>query len=278
MSANLSNATIQTLLPLKSAPLVQCITNAVTIETMANALLYVGAKPIMADYPPEFEEVFQVTDSLVLNLGHLSPNRPEALISASAMAKAKQVQTVVDLVGVAATQLRFEVAQQLANDEPAVIKGNVSELRAFSGLANHGRGVDGNPLDQSTAALAELTAALKSLGAKHPHTTYLATGPTDVIVQDQTAIWLSNGVPEMDCFTGSGDILGAIIAALLGDQQAALPATVASVSYLNRCGETAKAQLKAPVGLADFRQQTLNQLSLLMQDNQWAQAIKEAVH
>jgi len=33
--------------PLKQASLVHCITNNVTIETMANALLYVNAQPIL---------------------------------------------------------------------------------------------------------------------------------------------------------------------------------------------------------------------------------------
>lgn len=43
-------------LPLTSSPLVQCITNEITVESMANALLYIDAKPVMADAVQEFPE------------------------------------------------------------------------------------------------------------------------------------------------------------------------------------------------------------------------------
>lgn len=39
----------ETIFPLTTAPLIQCITNEITCESMANALLYIDAKPIMAD-------------------------------------------------------------------------------------------------------------------------------------------------------------------------------------------------------------------------------------
>lgn len=39
--------------PLQGSALVDCLTNNVTIETMANSLLYVGAKPIMAAHTDE---------------------------------------------------------------------------------------------------------------------------------------------------------------------------------------------------------------------------------
>ena len=55
---------------------------------------------------------------------------------------------MVDLVGVSATQLRYELGHQLLANHPNVVKGNISEMRRFSGLKSTGRGVDGSQLDQ----------------------------------------------------------------------------------------------------------------------------------
>lgn len=251
--------------PLKRAPLVHCITNEVTCETVANALLYVGAKPIMASDPREFAELFQQTDSLLLNIGHLSGKREASLVAASKLANNVQKPTVVDLVGYGVSCVRNQLARLLAAENPTVIKGNISELRNFCGLPSHARGVDGSELDQSEEAMTELSEAMKKLAVAYPKTTFLATGVQDMIV-NQKYLWrLSNGVPALDRFTGTGDIVGALIAALLGSGVETADAVVSAVSYFNLCGE----QVEEECGLTVFRQATLNQLSLLMETNWW---------
>ena len=97
----------------------------------------------------------------------------------------------------------------------------------------------------------------------------LATGPIDLVADDTGVLQLSNGVPQLDRFTGSGDLLGALIAALMGSGLAPLASVVAAVSYLNIAGERAQASR----GLDVFRSEVLNQLSLLMEENWW-QAIR----
>ena len=47
-------------------------------ESMANALLYIDAKPIMADDPREFPQLFQQTSALVLNLAIYHKNESRA--------------------------------------------------------------------------------------------------------------------------------------------------------------------------------------------------------
>ena len=251
--------------PLENAPLVHCITNEVTCETLANALLYVGAKPIMASDTREFKELFQQTDSLLLNLGHLSEERQKSLLAASKLAKKLQKPTVIDLVGYGVSQVRDQVGRWLVAERPTVVKGNISELRNFCGLPSYARGVDGSVLDQSETDIEELSEAMQKLTATYPNTIFLATGSQDIIV-DQKRIWcLKNGVPALDRFTGTGDIVGALIAALLGSGVSAADAAVMAVSYFNLCGE----QAGDLIGLAAFRQETLNQLSILMEKNWW---------
>ena len=85
---------------------------------------------------------------------------------------------------------------------------------------SHGRGVDGSPLDQSEEAIEELIQALRQQTQKFPQTVFLATGIQDVLVSQEQVIVLQNGVPELDCFTGTGDLVGALVAALLGEGNA----------------------------------------------------------
>ncbi|WP_424321013.1 hydroxyethylthiazole kinase [Lacticaseibacillus chiayiensis] len=267
----------KTTFPLKSSPLVDCITNAVTIESMANALLYINAKPIMADVPEEFPELFTQIDALLLNLGHISAERKESLLAAGSYAAEAHKPSVVDLVGVSATQLRYDISQQLLQNHPNVIKGNISEVRRFAGLKSTGRGVDGSQLDQSADALSELTAALQSLTQQYPNTTFLATGETDLVVSAKGQWQLKNGVPQLDRFTGTGDIVGALIAALLGLGLTNDEAVVVAVSYFNCCAEVAAAQ-NPEGGIASFRTKTLNQVSLLADKTDWVEMVKgEAV-
>ena len=46
-------------------PLVHCITNTVTINDCANALLAIGARPVMAEHPDEAAEFTAAADTLV---------------------------------------------------------------------------------------------------------------------------------------------------------------------------------------------------------------------
>lgn len=259
-------------LPLTSSPLVQCITNEITVESMANALLYIDAKPVMADAVQEFPEFFAQNNALLLNLGHISPEREKSLLAAGSFAAETHTPTVVDLVGVSATQLRYELGHQLLANHPNVVKGNISEMRRFSGLKSTGRGVDGSQLDQSPAAFSELAEALKQLTRRFPATTFLATGQTDLVISAHGQWRLENGVLQLDRFTGTGDIVGALIAALLGVGLTNDAAVVIAVSYFNCCGEVAAAENTG--GLASFRERTLDQLSLLATHQDWIQKVK----
>ncbi|GMA48255.1 hypothetical protein GCM10025854_25050 [Tetragenococcus muriaticus] len=86
---------------------------------------------------------------------------------------------------------------------------------------------------------------------------------------------MENGVEKLQQFTGSGDLLGALIAALLGEGFDNLSAAIFALSYLNICGEHANKKLTSSNGLADFRHETLNQLSLLSVTNDnWFNQVK----
>ena len=274
--SNISQINVQPAFPLSKTPLVHCITNDISLEKVANALLYVGAKPLMADYPAEFADIFQQTDALLLNLGHLSKTQVMSLKQASQWAYKTDKATVLDVVGITATSLRNNLAHELLEKTASisVVKGNISEMRTFCGLHSHGRGVDNSNLDQEKGSLTELKTSLRKVTQEYPQTVFLATGQRDLVVSYDKAFVLENGVFDLDSFTGSGDIVGALIAALLGTQTSPLQAVLNAVSYFNLCGEQAAQKSAVTTGIATFRHLTLDQLSLLSQDHNWTKQIK----
>ena len=67
------------------APLIHCITNPISINQCANAILAVGARPIMAEHPKEVREITDSARALMLNLGNITDARMTSMeISARA--------------------------------------------------------------------------------------------------------------------------------------------------------------------------------------------------
>jgi hydroxyethylthiazole kinase len=98
------------------APLVHNITNYVVMNNTANALLAVGASPVMAHASEEVEEMVALAQALVINIGTLSPAWVDAMVKAGRAAKRKQIPIVLDPVGSGATKLRtFAGARQPAD-------------------------------------------------------------------------------------------------------------------------------------------------------------------
>lgn len=59
--------------------LIHCLTNAISINDMANAVLSVNQSPFMADNPREVEDVTKNCDSLLINLGNITDYRIESI-------------------------------------------------------------------------------------------------------------------------------------------------------------------------------------------------------
>ena len=53
-------------------PLTHCITNYVTVNDCANAILAIGATPIMAEDLRELESIVNISSGLVINIGTIN--------------------------------------------------------------------------------------------------------------------------------------------------------------------------------------------------------------
>ena len=115
------------------SPLVHNITNYVTVNDCANALLAIGASPIMSDEPADVEDITSICGGLTLNIGTLNERSIEGMFAAGARASELGHPIVLDPVGAGASALRTRVAGDLLDKlAVSVIRGNMSEVKAVS--------------------------------------------------------------------------------------------------------------------------------------------------
>ena len=133
--------------------LIHCITNPISINQCANAILAVGGRPIMAEHPREVSEITATAGALMLNLGNITDVRMEAMRLSARTAAEHGTPILLDAVGVACSKLRRDYACGLLEGvTPAVIKGNYSEINALYQESYRASGVDADAaLDAQTA-------------------------------------------------------------------------------------------------------------------------------
>lgn len=239
----------------ETTPLVHCITNYVTVNDCANALLACGGSPIMSDEPQDVFDIQTICGGLVLNIGTLNEHTIEGMYVAGSRARDLQHPIVLDPVGAGASPLRTNTAAGLLNTVGAqVIRGNMSEMKALAGAAAATRGVDVNPDDAVTPDnLGESAAFAKTLAAK-TGAIIAITGAIDIVADAERAFAIGNGSPLMGKITGAGCMLTCVTAAYaVANSTAMLEGVVAAVTGMGVAGEMAAARMQPVDGNASFR-------------------------
>jgi hypothetical protein len=125
-----------------SSPLVHNITNFVVMNYTANALLALGASPVMAHAVEEVEDMVAIAGSLVVNIGTLAPLWVEGMKLAMTAAAKSGKPIMLDPVGAGATPYRNHVLTSLMEAvHPTIIRGNGSEILALAGASIQTKGV-----------------------------------------------------------------------------------------------------------------------------------------
>ena len=232
-------------------PLVVNITNYVVMNNTANALLAVGASPIMAHSREEMVEMMSFSGALVINIGTLDSVWIERMAFAIEQANAHKKIVILDPVGCGASILRTETSRRFAQlAERLIIRANASEIIALAGESSQSKGVDA--LDSSTAALDAAHVLVDTYDCS-----VVISGETDYVVskstesKEQTAagntvIALNNGAAMMPLVTGMGCSLTALVGAFaaIGDTTG-----LAAVAVMGVAGEIAAEQAKGPGSL-----------------------------
>ena len=241
-------------------PLTHCITNSVTINDCANAVLAIGGSPFMAEDAEELAEVVTIADVLVINIGKLSKEQINSMHVSAKVANETKTPIVLDPVGVGVTQLRNKTTLDLINDyDIAAIRGNISEIKSIAKLVgvidenNTAKGVDVNIDDIITEENLSANGEIIKELANKLSTTILASGPIDILSDGTTTIAIDNGDDMMPLITGSGCMLSSIVGTCIGGS-APLEGTLIAILAMNRAGEKARAKVEEKdEGTGSFR-------------------------
>lgn len=216
-------------------PLVHCITNYVTVNDVANAILAVGASPIMSDDVDEVAEIISIANALVINIGTLNARTIDSMKIAGHIANAKNVPVILDPVGAGVSKLRNDTVTRLLSDVKfAAIRGNLSEIGFCAGENSSARGVDSNDADKilSPVNVAKIVAAKYSCIA-------IVTGAQDIVTDGRSVAYINNGVAAMGRITGTGCMLSGVVGAYLGACNDKFSAAVSAVASMGIAGEIA---------------------------------------
>ncbi len=239
---------------MQTKPLIHCITNPISINQCANAILAIGAKPIMAEHPREALEITRTADSLMLNIGNITDARMEAMPISLREAIRKNIPVVLDVVGFACSSLRKKFVQKLLKETvPTVIKGNYSEIFAMYNEKYNSSGVDAD------SSLSEENAekAAVSLARKY-NTIILATGRKDIVTDGKRLIYINSGTEQLSSVTGTGCMLGALCASYLAMDNS-LDSVIYACALLSISGELSE----TPSGNATFMQRLMDRLTVI---------------
>ena len=226
----------------EAGPLVHCLTNNVTTNLVANAILAVGASPAMVDIPGEAGPFATVASGVLINLGTGPTELWNAAREAAQSARRAGTPFVLDPVAAGALPLRTALAHDLIEIGPAVIRGNASEIRAIAGAGAGGKGVDST--DDAEAALD----AAREL-AQRTRAVVAVSGETDLITDGDAVIRVANGDPMLTRMTGAGCALGGVIAAFVGANEDTLTATAAACAIWTIAAEEAMRTATGPGSL-----------------------------
>ena len=217
-------------------PLVHNITNYVVMNNSANALLAVGASPVMAHWTQEMEEMVSIAGALVLNIGTLDENWLEGMRVAGVAASRRGIPIVLDPVGAGATSARTTASLELIElCHPTVIRGNASEIMALVDASVKSKGVD------SSAQSGDAVEAARKL-ALETGAVVVISGATDYITDGTVLHTVEGGDEIMTAVTGMGCTSTALVGAFAAVVEDPLVAATAAMAVMSLAGERAAAR------------------------------------
>jgi len=215
-------------------PLVEAITNYVTITDCANILLSAGASPAMCESADEAYEFTKLAQAVYLNIGSLTKEQELAMLQSAKAADEVGIPVVLDPVGCGAIPRRIEFINKLRSfGKISVVKGNIGEIKTLAGAETQVKGVDS--LDDGEGAI-EICEQL----ATDWNCLVVATGKRDIITDGKQTATVDNGTEMFTKITGAGCMLGALLSGFSGANPGALFETnLAGVVTMGIAGEKA---------------------------------------
>lgn len=196
----------------KNVPLVHNITNYVTVNDCANAVLAIGASPIMADDILEAADITAISQALVINIGTLNQRTVESMTAAGKKANELGIPVVFDPVGAGASRFRNDTVKQiLSNVKVSILRGNLSEMSYIAGLQANTKGVDSAEEDNKN----DMVSVAKRVAEIYDCVSAI-TGAVDIVSDGKRVTKISNGHKVLSKVTGTGCMTSALVGSYAG--------------------------------------------------------------
>ncbi len=193
-----------------TTPLINSVTNNVTVNDVANVTLHWGGLPVMSDDEREVADMVAAADGCLLNMGTVDEAGEATMMTAGEAANDNGIPLVVDPVGIGATPTRTRVGTRLIEElDVTIVNGNHAEISGLAGEDSEVRGVE------SVGEYADIAEASLSC-ARTYDTIVVASGETDVIASPNAVYEISAGDPLMGEVVGTGCMLGVTLATFAG--------------------------------------------------------------
>ena len=248
-------------------PLLECLTNVVTINDVANVILACGASPVMADAADEVPDFVNIASGVVINVGTMQNRGSYEIAMRYAQEYGKPV--VLDPVGVGAAKARTTVTNALLRRYPcAIIRGNASEIRTLAEGAGETKGVDAAVGDAVTEETIPARLAVVKAVANRWHCTVAMSGAIDLISDGKVSYACRNGVPWMSNVTGTGCSLTGLTGAFaaVAEKSEMAEAAAYATAMMGMAGEAAYVKAKS-LGLGSFRVYLIDALSTILEQD-----------
>ena len=229
-------------------PLIDCVTNVITVNDCANMLLAFGASPAMCEAFDESYEFAKICNALYINFGTYHMEQETAAIQAVLAAKKAGIPVVLDPVGCAAIPRRIPILNHLHEIAGIdIIKGNMGEIMALGGRKATVKGVD------SKGNIPGIEEAAADVARKYG-CTVVATGKVDLVTDGNLLARVHNGVEILTKITGAGCMAGALCTATAAATAAAaksagtdmFSAAIAGIMAMGIAGELAAEKANLP--------------------------------
>ena len=239
----------------ENTPLIHNITNYVTVNDVANALLASGGSPIMSDEPDDVADITSICGGLNINIGTLNKRSIEAMFISGKKSKELGHIVLLDPVGAGASKLRTETAVEIMEEiKPDIIRGNISEIKTLALGSGTTKGVDADAADVVTDENLDSMVEFAKAFSKKSRAVIAITGAIDLVADGKKCYVIRNGSPMMSRITGTGCMLSGLTTAYaVANPDNIIEAVAASVCLMGLAGQIGVLKMSDNEGNSSLR-------------------------
>ena len=239
----------------EKTPLIHNITNYVTVNDVANALLASGGSPIMSDEPDDVADITSICGGLNINIGTLNKRSIEAMFISGKKSKELGHIVLLDPVGAGASKLRTETAVEIMEEiKPDIIRGNISEIKTLALGSGTTKGVDADAADVVTDENLDSMVEFAKAFSKKSRAVIAITGAIDLVADGKKCYVIRNGSPMMSRITGTGCMLSGLATAYaVANPDNIIEAVAASVCLMGLAGQIGVLKMSDNEGNSSLR-------------------------